>query len=173
MVVCLGGLSLAGGCSIHSTGLGGRDGGGRGLDAGAAWDARIDAPVPGVDAGVVPPEDAGSGDGDSGTVVPTPDSGSSPTPDAGPPPGGVGAGCGSSLDCEPGLFCMTHASIPGGYCTRGCGSSAPCPPGSQCVDLDGTLLCARTCSGPTDCRAGYSCAAFDSIGWLCVPTSWL
>ena len=72
----------------------------------------------------------------------------------------LGDSC-SGPTCASGETCQGGNPFPGGACTRGCviGNASTCPTNGRCVDTDTGAFCLQTCSLPTDCRAGYDCAA--------------
>jgi serine protease len=89
--------------------------------------------------------------------------------------GGVGAGCGSNLDCA---FAGDAECLPwqGGYCTRECndgfcGAGASCEI-LECSDDSGNPIscnvCLSTCVSETNCRAseGYTCDPYGT----CTPS---
>lgn len=78
--------------------------------------------------------------------------------------GGVGAACGTNLDCTfaPDAECISAWS--GGYCSRSC-DDGYCGPGASCeqLDCDGPCnVCLMACTSGSQCRqsAGYVCDAY-------------
>jgi serine protease len=78
--------------------------------------------------------------------------------------GGVGAACGTSLDCTfaPDAECISDWS--GGYCSRSC-DDGYCGPGGSCEQLEcqgPCNVCLMVCTSSSQCRqtAGYVCDAY-------------
>jgi hypothetical protein len=101
-------------------------------------------------------------------------------------PANEGMACTGDSTCMGG-HCMTEAltGYPGGMCVYpGCSlagmGGSPCPASTVCVDDHygdpGIGVCAPTCTGPSGCRAGYTCAAVGTMGTsacqpMCTATS--
>ncbi len=80
----------------------------------------------------------------------------------------AGTPCEFTVDCPSGQSCWTRldaqSALPGGFCSVTCervGHSDRCPSDSVCAQTAGRLLCANTCSGPGECREGYTCSPSD------------
>ncbi|MEZ4221729.1 MAG: hypothetical protein R3B13_12430 [Polyangiaceae bacterium] len=82
--------------------------------------------------------------------------------------GGIGAPCQSANDCLSGFCFVDFERFPEGYCTSECAPSQQgCPPDAYCVlAIDGGDdygACFKLCSGPEDCRPGYSCVVGSGV----------
>jgi hypothetical protein len=91
---------------------------------------------------------------------------------AGPPPGTAGGPCTGDADCTAlggGAFCaLASGGFPGGYCSAACENAACVSPG-VCVPASATESnCLAPCTVPADCRADYTCFAFQAAG-VCLP----
>ncbi|MFT7622988.1 MAG: hypothetical protein ACI9WU_002163 [Myxococcota bacterium] len=110
----------------------------------------------------VEPADGATGDG--GETVETPDPGPG-GPDLGPPvgQGGVGDACFKDDQCNSDGLCLDWLD---GYCTMlNCPIVFDCPEGAGCVDLgEGTTICLDLCESESECRPGYGCKPFVSVG---------
>ena len=78
----------------------------------------------------------------------------------------VGDACTNNFDCK-GTVAPQCLPVSGGYCTRVCSyDRSYCPSGSVCITREGwnQHFCARTCTGPGECRSGWSCKAVENTG---------
>jgi len=92
--------------------------------------------------------------------------------DAGPAGMFTGGECDDVTDCAGGTCLLGFERLgeeefdgslfPGGYCSvSGCTDDAQCGDDAGCLARPDMLggVCLRSCTGPTDCRDGYTCAA--------------
>lgn len=131
------------------------------------------------------PREGGDATGDAPAADGVADSGASGA-DAGPGDGASGAPCTGSDQCTGGL-CL-GGDFAGGYCSSPVAECNPgggaCGDGGLCtksggVDVDGAAVqefCLVACTGPGQCRAGYSCCYGSTYASMmgvtvCVPPS--
>jgi len=85
----------------------------------------------------------------------------------------VGDSCAVASDCPQSGLCVSEIDFgwPHGYCvTSNCTTSANCAAGTACTGSDPNGVCALRCTGDSDCRTGYHCAAAGRAGEnVCVP----
>ncbi|MEO0813349.1 MAG: hypothetical protein AAFY60_10835, partial [Myxococcota bacterium] len=84
----------------------------------------------------------------------------------------LGEACRSTVNCEPGLSCLSEAEYPaftGGYCSATpCDSQSACGAGGVCANVFGRSFCLESCTQTAECRVGYECIE-TGTGRACVP----
>lgn len=97
----------------------------------------------------------------------------------------IGGPCANSMDCNPGLACLTtfnSLTFTEGFCTRDCTPAGPdmgtlpCGDAAACVPAftnSNTHICAPLCALGSGCRSGYMCcpsvASSASEPQVCLP----
>ena len=74
--------------------------------------------------------------------------------------------------CDEGFFQLSpfQCIVPPDNTCEACGDDDDCL-GSPCVEIDGQMRCAFSCSSDADCADGNSCLSYVGMGMLCQPDS--